>query len=101
MSQNAFGVELLTASGRVFYSTELTTWNYIQQFQVKAGESAASTFPTLKNNKEFKERLVQRSFVNPPPLNGEPILPSYYWLEDTLYIGGDGNVDTLITVLAR
>jgi hypothetical protein len=99
MTNDVYGVELRNAAGKVTYSTEMSTWNYVASFQVAAKEGRTVPVPVLGLG--FTRSLVQRTFLDLPPNSGEPVVHSVTVSGTSVIVQPDGNVRTLFVVLAQ
>jgi len=93
----SYGIELRTPTGKVFFSSVSTTWNYVWSGIVPANTIVSGTFNALSL---INEVIVQRSFINSPPDSQEAIIHTVSRSGNTLTASG-GNVGTLIVILAR
>lgn len=93
----ATGIELYTASGVKYFSTETTTWSYIGSFIAVGGRSTSVNFPSIVL---MGEVIFQRSIVDNLPVNQEATVHNVY-RNGTLVTAQDGAVRTLIIVLGR
>lgn len=91
------GIELRTASGKVYFSTASQTWSYLGTLIAQPGQSATLNIPAISL---VSEVIFQRSFIDSPPGNQEAYIHSVS-LSGTTVVALNGNVRTLITVLGR
>jgi hypothetical protein len=96
----AYGIEISTNTGYVFFSTASQTWNYLGQLTVTANSTGTLTIPAISL---MKRVIFQRFAVNNPPDNQEGYIHTAAQTTsdpNTISVSG-GNVDTLVIVLGQ
>jgi hypothetical protein len=93
-----YGVELYNAAGKLTYSTEMATWNFVGSFIAPANTPTDKPFEVLSM---FHEKQYYHSFINAPALQ-ENHAANVSWVGATHVVtDGTNTVDMLIVVLAR
>lgn len=91
------GIQLRNGSGRVYFDTSNTTWNFLSYQVARAGETLVWDVPLS----EFCNTIeVQRSYMN-TILGDQESYVHNVAQEGTTFTASEGRVDTAIFIVGR
>jgi len=95
-STGEFGVNIMSGTGRLIYSTAVVTWNQVDFFYLPGGQTFSKFYQVLVG----KEVLVTQLFVNPPPLDRAAVAYTISSSNGTVTLSG-GSEAVFVLVLMR
>lgn len=93
---SAFGLQIFSHLGGLTFSSDETTWNFVDSFIVPGGSGLFKQYFILHN----KEVMVVQQLINAPPVDRRAIAHTVT-VNDTVVGATGGSETALIVVLMR